>query len=317
MAKIYTTGTINQPDAGSVGLAMVNKIRDDVIAHAAWELVEEYTASGGAVRWTVLRCLAAGSGLSADYYVVIGRQLSNGELKFAICEDYNAVGHTMSFFGRSSSGGVTFDAEGRDPATYVLGTSVLASTASNPLHQVWTPSGTSTKWWIIVDDDGFTVAFNGASNAFVHIGAYIPLHPLDADLPIQIIGYNSQTGAITRNPAVAGLASAISNPALQIKGGGSTAGTYGEVLGFRGDLRYNDKLQNNQRPVAEQGIAIDSSTDSVQQNGWALGKQKRMRIGLNSPAGMAFGDAYAMMGTLWVPYLPTDSRIWDTGVAST
>jgi hypothetical protein len=38
MASQYTTGTINQPDSGSVGQAMVEKIRDDVSAHAAWDL---------------------------------------------------------------------------------------------------------------------------------------------------------------------------------------------------------------------------------------------------------------------------------------
>ncbi len=316
MALIYTTGTINQPDAGSVGLAMLNKIRDDVTAHAAWELVEEYTAGGGTVRWTVLKCLAAESGLSADFFVVIGRTLATGELRMALCEEYNAGSHTMSYFGRSNSGSVVFDSLGRDPITFSLGTTQFSGSTTQPIYQNWVPSGTSTKWWIIVDDDGFTVAFNGASNAFIHVGAYIPLHPLDDDLPIQLVGYNSQTGAICRNPAVAGITSVISTPALQIKGGGSTDGTYGPVLGFRGDLRYNDKLQSNQRAVAEQGIVLDDSSDSRQQNGWALGKQKRWRIGLSAPAGMAFGDAYAMMGTLWVPYLPNDPRMWDTGVAS-
>jgi hypothetical protein len=315
MAKIYTTGTINQPDAGSVGLAMVNKIRDDVTAHAAWELVEEYTAASGTVRWTVLKCLAAESGLSEDFVVVIGRTLSTGELRFALCEEYNAGSHLMSYYGRSTSGSTTFDSLGRDPNTMTLAGSPFSG-STQPSYQNWTPSGTSTKWWIIVDEEGFTVAFNGASNAFVHVGAYEFLSPLENLLPINIIGYNSQQGQITRNPAVAGLVSSISAPALTIKGGGSSPGSYGVVLGFQGDLRYNDKLQNNQRAVAEQGIVMDDTSDSRTQNGWVVGKQKRMRLGINAPAGMAFGDAYAMMGTLWVPYLPTDPRIWDTGVAS-
>ena len=316
MALAYTTGTISQPDAGSVGLAMVDKIRDDVVAHAAWELVEEYTAGSGTCRWTVLKCLAAASGLSADFYVVISRTLATGELRLFICETYNAGSHLASFYGRSSSSGVTFDSLGRDPATFTLGTTPTTAAGTQPAYVNWTPSGTSTKWWIIVDNDGFTVAFNGAANAFFHVGAYVPLIELANDLPVQIVGYNSQSGMITRNPAVASLTSVTSTPALQIKGGGSSPGTYGPPLGFQGDLRYTDKLQNAMRPVAEQGIVMDDSVDSRQQNGWALGKQKRWRIGQNTPPGVAFGDAYAMNGTLWVPFLPSDPRIWDTGVAS-
>lgn len=317
MALIFTTGTINQPDAGSVGLAMGDKIRDDVVAHAAWELVEEFTAGSGTVRWTVLRCLAAVSGLPANFYVVIGRTLSNGELRFSICEDYNAVGHVMSYFGRGNANTVTpYDAEGRDPTTFTLSTSTFSGSGSQPFYIPWIPAGTSTKWWIIVDDDGFTVAFNGPSNAFVHIGAYIPLTPTPIDMPLQIIGYTASSGVITRNPAVAGIVSAIGTPPLQMEGGGSSLASYGPVLGFQGDLRYNDALQDDQRPVAEQGISLITSSDSRLQNGWALGKQKRMRLAQSPPAGVAFGDAYAMSGTLWVPYLPTDGRIWDTGVAS-
>lgn len=316
MALAYTTGTISQPDAGSVGLAMVDKIRDDVVAHAAWELVEEYTAGSGTCRWTVLKCLAASSGLSADFFVVISRTLATGELRFFICEGYNAGSHLASFYARNSTPSTTFDSLGRDPTTFTLGTTPSSGTSGNPVYQQWVPSGTSTKWWIIVDNDGFTVAFNGASNAFVHVGAYVPLTELANTLPVQIIGYNSQTGALTRNPAVASLTSVTSTPALVIRGGGSTLGGYGPLLGFQGDLRYTDKLQNNMRPVAEQGIVMDDTTDSRQQNGWALGKQKRMRVGISPPAGVAFGDAYAMNGTLWVPYLPSDARVWDTGVAS-
>lgn len=311
----YTTGTINQPDAGSVGLSMVERIRDDLVAHAAWELVEEFTPASGAVRWYVFRCLSGVSGLPANFYVVIGRTLATGELRFCICEDYNAAAHTMSFFPRSSAlTGSPYDASGRDTTTFVLSTAAFG--ASSLIYQNWTPGGTSTKWWLIVDDDGFTVAFNGSSNAFVHVGAFIPLTAVAFPMPLQIVGYNNTKGGITRNPVLAGIPSAIGTPPLQIEGGGSSPGSYGPILGFPGDMRYNDKLQNNQRAVAEQGITMDSSSDSRLQNGWALGKQKRWRLGVSPPAGVAFGDAYAMNGTLWVPYLPTDSRLWDTGVAS-
>jgi len=311
MAIIFTTGTINQPDAGSVGLAMAEKIRDDVVAHAAWELVEEFTPAASVMRWYVFRCLATESGLPADFFAVMGRRLSDGTLYFTICESYNAVGHLMSFYPVFSANGVTYDSEGRSPATYTLGaTAFPASGSVNPKYLWWTPAGTSTKWWLTVAEDGFTVAFNGAANAYVHLGAYIPLAALPIVMPIQIIGSSVGDGGITRNPAVAGWPSSLTNSALLIG--------QGPGLGFQGDLRYNDKLQSNQRPIAEMGMFIASGVGGDQaQLGWALGKHKRMRVAASAtPIGFAFGDAYALNGRLWVPYLPTNNNIWDTGVAS-
>jgi hypothetical protein len=316
MAKAYTTGTINQPDAGSVGLAMADKIRDDVVAHAAWELVEEFTPGSGTVRWTVLKCLAASSGLPSDFFAVIGRTLATGELRFAICEGYNSGSHSMTKYCHGS-GSVLYDADGCSPNSYTLSTVPFNASGTSPKYNGWTPGGTSTKWWIIVDEEGFTVAFNGASNGFVHIGEYVPLHELDLDMPVQMIGYDQSQGWLTRNPAVAGISD--QSNALQFEGGcGSSAGSYGPLLGFPGMLRYNDKLQDNQRPMAEQGMVIYSPSQAdIAIRGWALGKQKRMRVsGQATPVGFAFGDAYAMNGTLWVPFKPDDGRIWDTGVAS-
>lgn len=317
MAIAFTTGTINEPDAGSVGLAMVEQIRDDVTAHVAWELVEEFTPSGGAVRWYVLKCLAAESGLPEDFFVVIGRTLGSGELRFAIGEGYDDSTHTFSLYGMS--GGVfgqPFNADGCAIFNYVLGVAQSSGGGTDPQFMNWIPSGTSTKWWITVDGDGFTVAFNGASNSFVHIGAYIPLTELPIPMPIQMIGSTgSNSGSITRNPAVA--STSESSYALTTVAGGGTVGYTGAVLGFVSDLRLADKLQGDQRAVAEQGMVITPSISQVVA-GYVLGKQKRMRIGgFNaSPAGFAFGDAYVLDGRLWVPYLPADFRFWDTGVAA-
>jgi hypothetical protein len=321
MAIQFTTGTINQPDAGSVGLSMVEKIRDDVIAHAAWELADEFTPGSGLVRWYVFKCLAAQSGLPSDFFVVIGRTIGSGELRSFICEGYNSTTKVVSFYGYvGNSASITYDSSGRGPATYTLGTAVLptGSTATSPKFGAWVPSGTSTKYWIAVDDDGFSVAFNGASNGFIHCGAYIPLCNMPHPMPIQLIDGSSTSGMMTRNPAVPGITTV--GAALWIEGGGAgnAATNSSPGLGFRGELRYNDKLQSDQRPVAEQGINVYQNTGGLSEiYGWALGKQKRMRVGATTaPAGIAFGDAYVLQGRLWVPYLPTGIQMWDTGVAS-
>jgi hypothetical protein len=314
----FTTGTINQPDAGSVGLAMVEKIRDDVVAHAAWDLVEEFTPSGGAVRWYVFKCLASVSGLASDFFVVIGRTLSNGELRFAIGEGYDSATDTFSLFAPASQFvNIAYDATGRCPGTMVLGTTQFDGSPSKPKYSAWVPSGVSTKWWLSVAEDGFTVAFNGPSNGFVHLGAYTPYTDSAIALALQIIGANEQYGAITRNPAVA--STSAYGYACTMDGGGNPSPVSGATyLGFRGPAQYNDKLQSNQRTVAEQGITIAQTlSNSPELWGFAVGKQKRMRVaGGTPPSGFAFGDAYALDGNLWVPYLPTDQRMWDTGVAA-
>jgi hypothetical protein len=315
---VYTTGTINQPDAGSVGQAMIERLRDDLVAHVAWELVEEYQPASSQVRWYVFRCLAAESGLPNDFFVVVGRTLSNGELRFTICETYTQATHTMAKFPSTISSSSQYDADGSKPETYVLSTTNLVTNA--PSYTKWTPSGTSTKWWITAAEDGFTVAFNGPSNGFVHVGAFIPLTQMPWPMPIQIIGADSNSdGYLTRNPAAAN--TTYSYYALRIEGGQSTpAGGFGPALGFRGNLQYNDKLQNNQRSVAEQGINTQvwpGQSDYRQLYGDFVGKQKRMRLAASAtPVGFAFGDAYSLNGRLWVPYKPDDSRMWDTGVAA-
>ena len=321
MATNFTTGTINQPDAGSVGLAMVEKIRDDIIAHLAWELVEEFTPASGLVRWYVLKCLASQSGLPSDFYVVIGRTLGDGALRGFICEGYDSGTHTASKYPAHGSSSINYDNTGRSSGTYVLGTAVLASTTNGPKWFGWAPSGTSTKWWLIVYDDGFAVAFNGAANGFWKCGAYTYLGTLINPFPLMHIAdggigtTGSGTGCITRNPCGTTAGSFAIHYQI-INGGGSTVSSL-VTLGFQGRLDFNDKLQGDLRPVSEIGITVAEAVAGDRQNwGYVLGKQKNMRVGLNPPAGVAFGDAYVFQNRLWVSYLPTDSRIFDTGVAA-
>lgn len=321
MAITFTTGTINQADAPSVGQAMAERIRDDAVAHIAWDLVEEFTAAGGTCRWYVLKCLAAQSGLPLDFYVVMSRTLSTGELRWFICEDYVAGTHTAKYYAPGAySSQFLMDASGRHTVGYVLDTSPPAgSGGGTPGYTGWTPSGTSSKWWLCVAEDGFTAAFNGASNGFVHAGTYIPLCDMPIAMPIQIMGSGGSLGsqgALTRNPAMANVTWFATG--LMFDGGAGTSSSSGQRLGFDSDLRYNDKLNSNARSVAEQGMTVFSvSLGDADKIGYALGKHKRMRVTTKSlPTGTAFGDAYIMQNRLWVPYSTNDGRFWDTGVAS-
>lgn len=318
MAITYTTGTINQPDTGSVGLAMMEQIRDDVVAHPAWELVEEFTPASGTARWYVFKCLAAESGLAYDFYVIFARRLSDGYLVAFLCETYTAASHQAQHFAPCYPyTTIAYDASGRHSEVYTLGTALPPGSGTTPGWTAWAPSGTSTKWWLIVKDDGFTVAFNGPANSFMAFGAYTPLAQVTMDFPVCFYAQNmiNSGGLITRNPLVASTSYVAA--ALFFNGGEGT-GIAGQSLGFCGDLRYNDAMQGGQRPVAEAGMTlVEYNTGDRAIYGYALGKQKDLCWTVfNMPSALAFGDAFVLNETLWVPYLPGDKRLWNTGVAS-
>lgn len=311
--KAYSTGTISEPDAGSVGLAMAEQIRDDLVAHSAWELVEEFTPASGAVRWYVFKNLSAESGLPSDWYAIIGRTLGSGRLSVHICEEYDSATHTMSFYSQYPDSSIyTYDSLGRRTLTFVLGTTEIGNFYPQPVFCSWTPSGVSTKYWFVVNEDGFTAAFNGASNAWFSATAYIPITSEAVDLPILNMGSNG-TWSITRNPAVAGEAQ---------RGYALAIDPAQWALGFYGRFDVNDKLQSNSRVVSELAVRMNSNYNGAAVDpaiwGQALGKYKNLRFGTPGtyPVTFTFGDAFALNGTLWVPYHASDSRIWDTGVAA-
>lgn len=315
----FTTGTINEPDAGSVALTMAEQIRDDVVAHAAWELVEEFASPDANLQWYAFRCLATESGLSTDFYVIMMRQLSNGDTRFAIGEEYDEVTHELTKYAANGGSTGIYDVDGCTPGVFTLGNNVLNDNSDWPKWGGWLPNSTSVKWWLIISEDGLVACINGAVNAFVWLGAYIPLAQLPIDPPLMLASSRNQTGSITRNPAAAGQATnAYSGTGLEAyTGGGDTPSGY--LLGFAGDPRQNDALNGDLRIVAEQGIALDNKgwAESPNARGWAVGKQKHFRVSQTQGiAGQAFGDAFVMDGTLWVPYKISDGRFWDTGVAA-
>lgn len=310
---LFTTGVFNEADSEAVGLAMADQIRDDVVLHPAWELVEEFQPVGGP-RWTVLKCLATESGLIADFFVIMEYAV-NGRVRMTLCEDYNSVTHTMAHGPKTLAGqNIPYDADGR----WTTGTFVLNTDQLGLFHyEELIPNGTSGNYWITVAEDGISLAFTVSTQYyFIHLGAYIPLTPFEIELPLQIMGFAPAQGAITRNPALAGT-TAI-DVGMSVNSGGSGNLT-GPALGFAGSLENNDKLQSDQRVVAEQGMTMYPWFANFEPViGWALGKQKRMRVGAygSAPDGFAWGDSYVLDGTLWVPFRPDDVRIWDTGVAA-
>jgi len=325
---LYSTGNNTEASASALAQLLANRLRDDLILHPAWELVEEFTPGGGAVNWVVMRNLAVVSGLTQDFYLVIGRNVSTGATQYFICEEYNTTTKTCQYYPPYYSGSTfNFDSLGRCPSTFVLGTTAVVLTATQPFARQWNPGGATTKWWLIVADDGFTMAWNGPVNTFVQVASYIPLATLKSDLPIvmtqQTSGGSGPDGGIIRNPAAANLvAPANAGHGLSVYSGGSPFAIYSQAVGLSyGYPLQNDKLNDNKRLVSEVGIVIYvSNQPNIPIFGWFVGKHKsRFRVSQEFLPTSVWGDAFVMDGTLWVSYLPgasTDGRLWNTGVAA-
>jgi hypothetical protein len=325
---LFTTGTFTEASAAALGTTMQSKLRDDLVLHPAWELVEEFTPASGLVNWVVMKCLASVSGLEQDYFVVIGRIIANGRLQIFFCESYNSGTKVCAYYPPYYAGPTfTYDSLGRAPHTYTLSTAAIVESGGSVtapyVTRNWTPGAVTTKFWIIVADDGLTVAWNGTPNHFIHISAYIPLAALKSDLPIVMggltTGGSGPDGGVARNPAVAGMVGGRAG-GLSSYSGGSPFTVYTPIVGLNyGFPLVNDKLNDNKRLIHEVGIAINPNPQAeVPIYGWFLGKQKpRYRVSSELLPATLWGDTFTINGTLWVSYTTgQDFRVWDTGVVA-
>jgi hypothetical protein len=323
---LFSTGNNTEASAAALSQLLANRLRDDLILHPAWELVEEFTPGSGLVNWVVMKNLASVSGLSQDYFLVIGRTISTGLTQYFICESYNTGTKTCQYYPPYYAGtSFNYDSLGRCPATFVLGTAAVAFSGNQPFARQWAPGGATTKWWLIVADDGFTMAWNGPVNTFVQVASYIPLATLQSELPIVMTqltsGGSGPDGGVIRNPALVDVVGWNPN-GLSVYSGGSPFQIYTPLVGIGyGFPLQNDKLNDNKRLMGEVGIVIYPANQSfIPTQGWFLGKHKaRIRASSELLPASVWGDAFVMDGTLWVPYLPgasTDGRLWDTGVAA-
>ena len=317
MATTFTSGTFSGlANAAAVGQSVAERLRDDLVAHAAWELVEEVTP--GTMHWYVLRCLSAVSGLPSNFYLVMGRVISTGVLHWFICEGYNDTTNVASLFGTNSGAGsgsttYTYDSSGRQTTnTFTLSTSAPSSSNGQPRSHTWTPSGTGTNWWILAREDSFTLNIDGASDAFVHIGAFEWMAAVANTMPILSNGTNTvtgQNGFLTRNPAC--VSGSFGHRALTLHpepGLLTNSDMPYKLLGYNNRLdRTVDAMNGGVVPCSEIAVVIDiqptvNAVNEANVIGEFLGKYKHMRFA-RGPISAAWGDAYEMDGTLWVPTL--------------
>ena len=333
MATVHYNGTLSgAANAAALGTLIAEKIRDELVAHAAWELVEEYSP-GTAVHY-VFRCLASANDLTDDFYLIMTRTISTGLLSFFVSEGYNSGTHVVSLYPttnatQSSSNTHTYDSDGRQTSqTYTLVAGAIGTSANQPRFHSFTPTGTSCQYNFIVYDDGMVwLQHTNPAATWYYCGAYEWLGTAIAnDNPVHHQGSASlvsNPSNITRNPLVAG--GAGSQYACVTRNGPGGGGIdAAELLGYAMDVDSKCAFQGDVTPVAEYLVIMDSmlspqgSNPSTDVIGKVAGKWKHMRVGSGQGSSFVFGDAYDIDGTLWVPHIYTSGTplLFDTGVAA-
>lgn len=312
MATTFTSGSKSGlANAAALGQSIAEQFRDDLVAHAAWELVEEVTP--GTMHWYVFRCLSASSGLPADFYLIMGRVISTGVLQWFIAEGYNDTTNVASLYPTNNASGAantstyTYDSSGRQTShTFTLSTSAITNSNNQPRGHTWTPSGTSSNYWIMAREDGCTINLDGANDAFMTCGAFEWLASTANAMPVLSQGTNGiqgQNGFMTRNPLC--ISGSFSHWATTLDATPGTLNNDDLYLGFPGTLQIADAMNGGIGSTSEIGVRIAVHTTASHVSaanviGEFLGKYKHIRIG-RSAASATFGDAYEMDGTLWVP----------------
>jgi hypothetical protein len=330
MSIAYDSGTLSgAANAAALGQLVAEKIRDNLIAHPAWDLVEEYNP-GSTARHYVFKCLAASSGFENDFYFLITRNIATGKLQFGLAEGYNAGTHTLSLMSTKSASGQgdttlkSFDSKGRQSnSTYVLANAILPGTSYTPNYHTFTPSGTTCQYQHIIYDDGMVFMPYGANVGWYYCGAYTYLGTPTNVMPIHHFGSQSDMSnpqGVTRNPLC--ISGNFGQWALATDNPSSPASSSFLGPGF-GDPDWKDALQGNKSVCAEILISINSiqspqgGAHSTNVIGVLIGKCKWMRWIGGQGSTYSFGDSYSINGTLWVPHTYSSGNVmlFDTGVA--
>lgn len=331
MAKVHESANLSgAANAAALGTLIAEAIRDELSAHAAWELVEEWNP-GSTVQWYIFKNLSSVSGFPNDFYVIMCRIKATGVLQFMLAEGFNAGTRVASLFtcnngAASATNTYTYDSSGRQTSnTYTLTNAAISTTANLPKYHKIVPTGTSINYNMVTYDDGFVFLTTGGFNQWLYFGAYewmgvpsnaMPIHHQGTDADI------SSPCGVTRNPLVAG-ATAGHYALSTINRPGASDSQY-EQLGYPGDPDWKDGMQGGYSPCAEYMLFINANlsggaahVNSPELIGYIIGKMKYMRFMQGQPSGLAFGDSYKIDGTLWVPHVFTAGvvKLFDTGVA--
>lgn len=321
MAIEFHTGT--QVDGGGNQAAnmaaLQNTLRDHIVAHAAWELVEEVTTAANQVQ--VFKCLAAVSGLAADFHVALLRALAvNGEsLSLAVFETYDTATDTVGRFAPTIINSIRTP----DPATGAFAGSTTLQALTNVNNVFLAPRGAAVDYWLVVRDDALALGLQvGATQTAGFAGAFdsrVDNSAVNDPLPLAVgkiedtstSATATNTWSSTRQP----FPPAAGTTGLFTLWGPCASPDSATAPWATGQaFTTGDRLQAGK--VTFQEIMVLHANGAVV-SGTLRGKFKGMRRLMNPPSGVAFGDTVTFNGTKWVYAGNVSSRsTWvDTGVA--
>lgn len=126
MALTFTTTTPSAASVAAVAAIIQSAWRDALTAHAsgAWTLVEEWDSAGGTIHHVVVKNSTSVSAVGVDFYVVISRRVSDGEIRVAVGEGYTTGGHVLSTYAARNAAAAAINANG----TFTASSYSLAAT---------------------------------------------------------------------------------------------------------------------------------------------------------------------------------------------
>ena len=220
----YHTGTINSATPALTAMGILDAA---LVAHPAWDFVEEVVAGAATAR--VYKNLALVSGLPNDFFVVISRDTDAGQMRFSICETWDAVGKLLVRYAPAASttaGAGSYQVINADGS---IGATGQAFTSPNVLlGQPTDPMLVSTAFQYYLSISNHRICYAHRNQGWVYAGAYESLPNYYDPYPLVLLvqgiapymqGYHINGGDTTfkwmrhggySNTSVGGIAATVS-----------------------------------------------------------------------------------------------------------
>lgn len=161
MAIVSANTNISGASAAASAATFQTLLRDALVAHpsGAWTLEEEFDSSSGNIHWVVIKNTATVSGELLDFYLVIGRFVSTGQMIFFVCETYTTGTHVCGKYPPGWGTGQVVAADGSYAGTFTLATA-FPSGASQPDASVIFTCLAAFKYIYAIDSSYFILSTN-------------------------------------------------------------------------------------------------------------------------------------------------------------
>lgn len=286
------------------------KLREMMIAHPAWEFVEEYENTTTAKTYEVYKNLGTANSWGQDFFFTTSWTTSSpntGIMYMGGSERYDLSTHKAMYALYSPYSNVAAS-QANDYTRHPLSTQhAPGTTGSSDLNQYLYSqfSATDMTYWIVLTESSVTLK-TSVSNAYgVHVGVFKPYwdHPYEFPLYCLQIGQSDgrNGGSVSRRP------------------GSTSTGSYNWAIhGYSQKAGYGMAVENCEgTPVGQ----LPSVTDVKYASGVAMGSPPRLRmyestdgdvrgvmshvLCFNQNSAVVVGDTLNVDGKLWV-LLDTD-----------